>query len=94
MHADALQTIAQLHALTNLNIGSCEDVMDEGLQALAVLSDLDSLVAVDCRLTDEGVASLQKVSVHAMRTACLGSIQWCCAPSLNCLHPSDAPSCI
>ncbi len=61
MPADALQTIAHLHALTNLNIGSCEDVMDEGLQALAVLSDLDSLVAVDCRLTDEGVASLQKV---------------------------------
>ena len=61
MDADALQTIAQLHALTNLNIGSCEDVMDEGLQALAVLSELDSLVAVDCRLTDEGVASLQKV---------------------------------
>ena len=59
--ADALKTISQLHGLTNLNIASCEDVMDEGLQALAGLSDLDSLVAVDCRLTDEGVASLQKV---------------------------------
>ena len=70
MCADALQTIAQLHALTNLNIGSCEDVMDEGLQALAVLSDLDSLVAVDCRLTDEGVASLQKVVLFLMLQVC------------------------
>ena len=64
VNADALKTIAQLHALTNLNIASCEDVMDEGLQALATLADLDSLVAVDCRLTDEGVASLQKVGVR------------------------------
>ena len=56
-----VKSLVQLHGLTNLNVSSCDEVTDEGLQSLALLMDLDSLNAVDCGITDEGITELQKV---------------------------------
>ena len=61
--ADVLKSLVQLHGLTDLNISSCDDVSDEGLEFLAALTDLDSLNAVDCGISDKGIDLLKKVNI-------------------------------
>lgn len=56
-----VKSLVQLQGLTSLNVSSCDEVTDDGLQALAALPDLDSLNAVDCNISDEGISELQKV---------------------------------